>query len=224
MRAGPVSKVLGALRLESAAAGEREATAVSLLYALLAVAVAGLVVHGAYFGSITALLLRSLFFSMVAAAGLAAAALPMRSAWARMACYLLAAVALVPGPYLWHGFHDIIMRGAIATEADQIVFLTLLVASMVLVRLSLGWPLVILSAIALVYAYFGYLIPGKYGHGGYDVSRLTSTLLLSTEGFYGIPMGVAVEYIFLFTLLRNPLMQVDHGEVFVDIADRKSVV
>src|SRR3546814_3935435 len=130
MRAGPVSKVLGALRLESAAAGEREATAVSLLYALLAVAVAGLVVHGAYFGSITALLLRSLFFSMVAAAGLAAAALPMRSAWARMACYLLAAVALVPGPYLWHGFHDIIMRGAIATEADQIVFLTLLVASM----------------------------------------------------------------------------------------------
>src|SRR3546814_1075885 len=77
----------------------------------------------------------------------------MRSAWARMACYLLAAVALVPVPYLWHGFHDIIMRGAIATEADQIVFLTLLVASMVLVRLSLGWPLVILSAIALVYAY-----------------------------------------------------------------------
>src|SRR3546814_14431246 len=102
---------------------------------------------------------------MVAAAGLAAAALPMRSAWARMACYLLAAVALVPGPYLWHGFHDIIMRGAIATDADQIVFLTLLVASMVLVRLSLGWPLVILSAIALVYAYFGYLIPGKYGPG-----------------------------------------------------------
>src|SRR3546814_7903813 len=97
MRAGPVSKVLGALRLESAAAGEREATAVSLLYALLAVAVAGLVVHGAYLGSVTALLLRSLFFSMVAAAGLAAAALPMRSAWARMACYLLAAVALVPG-------------------------------------------------------------------------------------------------------------------------------
>src|SRR3546814_8242079 len=83
---------------------------------------------------------------MVAAAGLAAAALPMRSAWARMACYLLAAVALVPGPYLWHGFHDIIMRGAIATEADQIVFLTLLVASMVLVRLSLGWPLVILRS------------------------------------------------------------------------------
>src|SRR3546814_15111300 len=125
----------------------------------------------------------------------------MRSAWARMACYLLAAVALVPGPYLWHGFHDIIMRGAIATAADQIVFLTLLVASMVLVRLSIGWPLVILSAIAIVYAYFGYLIPGKYGHGGYDVSRLTSTLPRSTEGFYGLPMAVAVVHLFPFTPL-----------------------
>src|SRR3546814_11911641 len=89
---------------------------------------------------------------------------------------------------------------------------------MVLVRLSLGWPLVILSAIALVYAYFGYLIPGKYGHGGYDVSRLTSTLLLSTEGFSGIPMGVAVEYIFLFTLLGTLLMKVGTGAVFVDLS------
>src|SRR3546814_17715073 len=102
---------------------------------------------------------------MVAAAGLAAAALPMRSAWARMACYLLAAVALVPGPYLWHGFHDIIMRGAIDTEADPIVFLTLLVASMVLLRLSLGWPLVLLSHIARVSASFRNLIPAKPGPG-----------------------------------------------------------
>src|SRR3546814_17610715 len=150
MRAGPVSKVLGALRLESAAAGEREATAVSLLYALLAVAVAGLVVHGAYFGSITALLLRSLFFSMVAAAGLAAAALPMRSAWARMACYLLADVALVPGPYLWHGFHDIIMRVAIAPQADQTLFLNQLLAFMVLLLLFFFLPLGIPSPLPLL--------------------------------------------------------------------------
>src|SRR3546814_11523311 len=123
MRAGPVSKVLGALRLESAAAGEREATAVSLLSVLLAVAVAGLVVHGAYFGSITALLLRSLFFSMVAAAGLAAAALQMRPARARMACVLLPAVALVPGTSLWNGFPHTLLPGPIAPEAATTYFL-----------------------------------------------------------------------------------------------------
>src|SRR5690606_22644361 len=78
--------------------------------------------------------------------------------------------------------------------------------------------LVVLSAVALAYAYFGYLIPGKYGHGGYDLARLTSTLLLSTEGFFGVPMGVAVEYIFLFSLLGSLLMKIGTGEVFVDIA------
>jgi len=211
-------EALGRLRLPSSAAGEREATVVSLLYALLAVGTAALVVHGAYFGGVTALLLRSLFFSAVAAAGLAAAALALRAPWARVACYLLAAVALVPGPYLWHGYLDIIMRGAIASETDQVVFLALLAVSMVLVRLQLGWALVVLSAVALAYAWFGYLIPGKYGHGGYDISRLASTLFLSTEGFFGIPMGVAVEYIFLFALLGTLLMKIGTGEVFVDIA------
>src|SRR5690606_36388407 len=45
-----------------------------------------------------------------------------------------------------------------------------------------------------------------------------STLMLSTEGVYGLPMGVAVEYIFLFTLLGTFLMKIGAGEVFVDIA------
>lgn len=210
--------VLTMLRLPWNVAGEKEATIVSLLYSLLAVCITGLVIYGAYYGGVTALLLRSMFFSAVAAAGLAGVALQMPSRTARMACYLLAIVAAVPGPYLWHFYLDIVMRGSIATQMDQVVFLALLVASMVLVRLTLGRALLILSLVALAYAYFGYLVPGKYGHGGYDISRLTSTLFLSTEGFFSIPMGVAVEYIFLFALLGTLLMKMGTGEVFVDIA------
>lgn len=210
--------MLNTLRLPWYVTGEREAAIVSLLYALLAVGITGLVVYGAYYGAVTALLLRSMFFSAVAAAGLAGAALRMSSPPARFACYVLAAIALVPGPYLWHSYLDIVMRGSIATRMDEIVFVGLLLVAMVLVRLMLGWALVVLSVVALAYAYFGDIIPGKYGHGGYDVSRLTSTLFLSTEGFFSIPMGVAVEYIFLFALLGTLLMKIGTGEVFVDIA------
>jgi len=81
-----------------------------------------------------------------------------------------------------------------------------------------GWALVILMALSLAYATWGYIIPGKYGHGGYDLSRLTSTLMLSTEGVYGVPMGVAVEYIFLFALFGALLTRIGTGEVFVDLA------
>ncbi len=206
------------LRFSSDHASEKEVTVVSVLYVLFAVITTGLVIYGAFFGGITALLLRSLFFSAVSSAGLMWIALRMRPVPTRVFLYALALVALVPGPYLWHSYLDIIMRGAISNFTDEIIFLGLLAVVLVLVRLSLGWSLLILSVLSLAYAYYGYLIPGKYGHGGYDVSRLASTLFLSTEGIYGVPMGVAVEYIFLFALLGTFLMKIGTGEVFVDIA------
>lgn len=206
------------LALPNEHATHKETIAVSMLYAVLAVGVTAIVIHGAYFGSITALILRSTFFSMAASAGLLAIALQTRATWARMVLYLLALVALVPGPHLWTSYYDIIMRGALSTGIDQVIFVGLVAVTLVLVRRTLGWALLILAVLSLLYAYFGYLIPGKYGHGGYDLARLTSTLFLSTEGFFGVPMGVAVEYIFLFALLGTILMKMGTGEVFVDIA------
>ena len=196
----------------------RETAIVSLVFTILAVAVTALVVYGAYFGLITALILRSVFFSLVASAGLLFVGLKARNNWVRHLCYALSAVALVPGFHLWSTYFDIIMRGAMATPPDLWIFVGLMVALLVLVRMAVGWALVVLVAVALAYAWFGYLIPGQYGHGGYGIARLASTLMLSTEGVYGLPMGVAVEYIFLFALLGTLLMKVGTGEVFVDIA------
>lgn len=198
--------------------GSLETRIVSGLFAFMAVAVSALVIYGAYFGGITALLLRSVFFSGVAAAGLIAAALQLRWPGWRLLCYLLALVALIPGPYLWHSYMDIIMRGAMSVPLDEWIFIGLVAVVFVFVRLTLGWALVVLMALAFAYAWFGYLIPGKYGHGGYDLARLTSTLMLSTEGYFGVPMGVAVEYIFLFALFGALLSRIGTGEVFVDIA------
>ncbi|MFN3661786.1 TRAP transporter permease [Yoonia sp.] len=198
--------------------GQRETVIVSLLYAGLAVLVTALVIYGAYFGLITALILRAVFFSMVACAGLLALGLRAQRNWVRFMCYALAIVALVPGFHIEQSYVDIVMRGAMATSPDLPIFIGLMAVVFVLVRMSLGLPLVILMTIALIYAWFGYMIPGQYGHGGYDLRRLTSTLMLSTEGVFGVPMGVAVEYIFLFSLLGGLLMKIGTGEVFVDIA------
>ncbi|TGG93407.1 TRAP transporter fused permease subunit [Natronospirillum operosum] len=191
---------------------------ISVLFSLFAVGIAALVVYGAYFGGITALLLRSVFFSAVACAGLLSAALVIRHWPGKVICYGLALVALIPGPYLWQSYMDIIMRGAMSTPLDEYIFVGLLLVTLVLVKLKVGWALVVLMLAALAYAWFGDMIPGKYGHRGYDLSRLTSTLMLSTEGFYGVPMGVAVEYIFLFALFGALLTRIGTGEVFVDIA------
>lgn len=195
-----------------------ETRVVSLLFVAMAVFTAGLVVYGAYFGGITALLLRALFFSAVASAGLMASALNFRRLPVRLLLYALALIAWIPGPHLWQSYMDIIMRGAMSIPLDQWIFVGLLLVVVTLVRVRVGWALVILMALSLAYATWGYLIPGKYGHGGYDLPRLTSTLMLSTEGVYGVPMGVAVEYIFLFALFGALLTRIGTGEVFVDLA------
>jgi len=198
--------------------GKMETTIVSVLFAVLAVGVTALVIQGAYFGQITAFILRAMFYALVAAAGLLLVGLRTDRRWLGIICYGLAVVALLPGFYLWQSYVDIIMRGAMATTPDLWLFVGLMAVVLLLTRMALGWSLVVLVVLALAYAWFGYLIPGKYGHGGYDLRRLASTLMLSTEGVYGLPMGVAVQYIFLFSLLGSLLMRIGTGEVFVDIA------
>ncbi len=197
-------------------AGERRVAA--LLVALLALFTTALVLHSAYTGAVTALVVRSLFFSAVSAAGLILAAQRFPQVPIRAALYLLAAAALIPGPYLYQHFVTIISMGGLATPTDEALFIATMIVLLLLVYLYVGWALVILVLAALAYAVFGDLVPGRYGHGGYGLERLTSTLFLSTEGIYGIPMGVAVDYIFLFALFGTFLLRTGTGEVFVDLA------
>ena len=209
---------LKSLLLTSDHLGRKEQLSVSFLFSVLAIGIAGLVIYGAYYGGITALLLRSSFFSLMACSAMMLYGSRYKTPIVRVVFYALALVALIPGPYLWNSYIDIIMRGAMSIPTDTWVFLALSVIVFIFVRIAVGWALVVLMALAFLYAHFGYLIPGQYGHGGYDLNRLTSTLLLSTEGVYGVPMGVAVEYIFLFGLFGAILTKIGTGEVFVDIA------
>jgi TRAP transporter 4TM/12TM fusion protein len=209
---------LDALRLTEEDRARGETATVSALVAALAVAATALVVYGAYFGLVTALVLRSLFFSLVASGGLLLLGLRAGHPAGRAALYALAPLALVPGLYIQANYLDIVMRGGMAQPQDIWIFAGLLAALVVLIVRGVGWALLVLVAVALAYAMLGNLIPGEYGHRGYTFRRLASMLMLSTEGIFGLPMGVAVQYIFLFALLGGLLMKIGTGEVFVDIA------
>lgn len=185
---------------------------------LCAVFIAGYTLYGAYFGSQTALLQRSLFYSMAAAGGLAWAGLKMKSSLLRIGVYLLALASLLPGLYLQENFLAIVRRGTIATSTEELLFIVVIVSVLALVKLYVGRAMVILSLLALAYAIFGDLIPGMYGNSGYSISRLTSHLFLSTNGVFGVPMGVAAQYIFLFSLFGAVLIRSGVGEIFVQLS------
>lgn len=191
---------------------------VGLVLTIVAVCGAALVIYSAYFGSLTALLLRSLFFSLMAGTGMLLLAVNRRNFIVRAIFYVLAIVALLPGPYLYENYISIIRMGAIARENDVLLFVGTIIVTLVLARFYLGWTMIFLAGIALSYAMFGYMIPGEYGHAGYSLDRLTSNLFLRTEGLFSMPMGVAAEYILLFSLLGGLLLRSGLGQVFVDIA------
>ena len=177
-----------------------------------------LIIYNAYWGGWTALLLRSAFFSLIACAGFIVAIQRCKVSWLRFAYFVFALLAVCAGPYLYVNYLDIVMGGAIAEPLDVQLFVITVLCTLVLVKIYVGWTMLIMAVVALLYALFGNLIPGSYGHSGYALSRLSSNLFLRTEGIYGLPMGVAAEYIFLFSLLGALLLKTGLGKVFVDIA------
>ncbi|HYF92343.1 MAG TPA: TRAP transporter permease [Symbiobacteriaceae bacterium] len=70
-------------------------------------------------------------------------------------------------------------------------------------RRVLGKELVIMAAVFLGYAYFGKHIPGILGHRGYSVERIIEHMFFTTEGVFGITLGVSATYMFLFILMGS---------------------
>ncbi len=70
----------------------------------------------------------------------------------------------------------------------------------------------------LLYAYFGPYMPELIIHKGYSVERIASTLWLTTEGVFGIPVGVAATFVFIFVLFGAFLEVSGGGNFFIDLA------
>jgi TRAP transporter 4TM/12TM fusion protein len=70
----------------------------------------------------------------------------------------------------------------------------------------------------LAYCYFGQWIPGRFGHRGFSVTSIVRHMYLSTEGIFGLPLGVVSDYIYLFIVFGIVLTTTGVGKVFIDLA------
>jgi TRAP transporter 4TM/12TM fusion protein len=122
------------------------------------------------------------------------------------------------GLYIFWDYQGIVIRAGIPSTTDlALAFVTILLV-MEASRRVIGLPMVILSAVFLLYAYFGPYLPGIFGHRGYAVNEIAEYMYLTTEGIFGIPLGVSATYIFLFILLGAYLEQAGIIAFFSDLA------
>lgn len=71
---------------------------------------------------------------------------------------------------------------------------------------------------AILYALFGPYLPELIMHKGYSIERIATTLWLTTEGIFGLPIGVAATFVFVFVLFGAILEATGGGAFFINLA------
>ena len=127
--------------------------------------------------------------------------------------------AVVGNIYFIISYADIVMMsGASATPLQIVMALCVLVPLFEATRRTSGWAMVILSTIFLVYAKFGYFVPGIMHTAEYSWGRLLSYTYLSTEGIYGAALNVGATLIIGFMTFGAFLSKSGAGDFFFKIA------
>jgi TRAP transporter 4TM/12TM fusion protein len=131
------------------------------------------------------------------------------------------------GLYLVWFLDDIMDRAGFWNQTDitmaWVCTITLLEAS----RRAVGAGLTIIGIVAILYAVIGSRgplselgewMPGILGHRGYSFDRVGAQLFLGQEGIYGLPLGVAATFVFIFVLFGAMLEVTGAGRFFIDLA------
>jgi TRAP transporter 4TM/12TM fusion protein len=94
-------------------------------------------------------------------------------------------------------------------------------------RRAVGLGMTLIGVFFLVYAFAGnrgelpFLsdwMPGILNHRGYSLDRVASQMTLGAEGIFGIPLGVAATFVFIFVLFGAFLEVTGAGKFFIDLA------
>ncbi len=130
----------------------------------------------------------------------------------------MAAGVLVSGIYIMTVWDDRIMKVGAAPDMDIIMGTILIVIILELSRRKVGLAITIITIIFLLYTLFGPYFPSFLAHGGKSWRRVVEFLYLTTEGVFGIPMGIAATFIIVFVIFGAFMSSFNVGQWFIDVA------
>ena len=135
--------------------------------------------------------------------------------------------AVLTGFYLAFYLDDIIARAGFWNRTDIMVGCVALATVLEASRRAVGLGLTVIGTLAIVYAFAGPrgelpwladFLPGILAHRGYTLERVVGQLYLGQEGLFGLPLGVAATFIFVFVLFGAFLEVTGAGKFFIDLA------
>ena len=148
---------------------------------------------------------------------------PALDSWSRQTIHPLDVILAVLGAaapaYIVYEYQNLVLRAAMPTELDIVVGVTGILLVIEAARRVVGIPMVCVVLAFLAYAFAGPYMPGVLAHRGLTVNQLVSHLYYTTEGIFGIPLGVSSTFIFLFILFGAYLESTGLGKFFIDAAN-----
>jgi TRAP transporter 4TM/12TM fusion protein len=120
--------------------------------------------------------------------------------------------------YLFLFYSQLATRPGQPTDMDVYTAAVGMVLLLEATRRVLGLPMVVVAVVFLIYTFGGPYMPDMIAHRGFSLNRAMSHQWLTTEGVFGVALGVSSGFIFLFVLFGSLLDKAGAGNYFIKSA------
>lgn len=132
--------------------------------------------------------------------------------------YLFAVIAILSALYIVFDYSGLAWRAGVPIPRDLIIGSVLVVLLLEAARRVIGPALPLIAIFFTAYAFLGPYLPDLFAFKGVSLRKYLSNISLSTEGIYGIPLGVSASIVYLFVLLGALLDKAGAGQFFTNLA------
>ncbi|MAC82507.1 MAG: C4-dicarboxylate ABC transporter, partial [Arcobacter sp.] len=132
--------------------------------------------------------------------------------------YMFATLGLISAGYVAFMYEELALRPGDYTAVDIFVALFAIVILIEAGRRVLGFALSLIAIIFIAYDLLGPYMPELIIHKGASLNKLAGHMYLTTEGIFGVPLGVSAGFVFLFVLFGSLLDKAGAGEYFINLA------
>ncbi len=132
--------------------------------------------------------------------------------------WVFAALGAFSAAYIYIFYAELAGRSGAPTSMDLVIAVIGMLMLLEATRRALGPPLMIVAIVFLAYTFGGPYMPDVIAHKGQSLHKVMSHQWLTTEGVFGIALGVSTSFVFLFVLFGALLEQAGAGNYFIKVA------
>lgn len=130
----------------------------------------------------------------------------------------LGLIAAAVASYLFIMYEQLAQRPGNLTTMDFVVACIGIPLLLEAARRALGPALAVIAIVFLAYSLAGPWMPSLLAHRGVSLHALANHQWITTEGVFGIALGVSTSFVFLFVLFGALLERAGAGHYFIQLA------